>query len=136
MSEINNENWLSARKIDPLLLDLFREKTQKEKSERHGNAVPVAKERSLGVCYSAYMGITAMVLSIFLGTLKGDDQETILSHACLWLLVYIVIGFVAGKIAEFCVQESAKSLLQETLSRVESYQQAEENTLSDHETSE
>jgi len=54
----------------------------------------------------------------------------------LYLLVYIVIGFIAGKIAEFCVQESAKSLLGEMLLRAESHQQAEESTLTDHETGE
>ena len=135
MSEINSEKWSSVRNIDPLLLDLFREKVEKEKSAREKNAVPTIKERSLAAYYSAYMGVTAMVLTILLGTMRGDDQETTLSRACLCLLAYIVIGFIAGKIAEYCVQESAKSLLRETLSRAESYQ-AGESSLADHKTSE
>jgi hypothetical protein len=108
--------WDSSSQIDPLLLRLLQKKYEEASAT---DSARTRKVRRLGLAYAAFFGVGAMILVIFLGLLRGIGVDEILLNGSRTLFLYCVIGFVAGKIAEMCVHESAKSMLREMLARTE-----------------
>jgi len=106
--------------IDPRLLALWIER---EREEWEGKQKPPqqlrkrGRSRSLGAPFAAFLGIVAMCLTILLGLIQGTGRPEILTNACQTFLVYTVIGYVAGLIAENCIAESVETLLREIIRR-------------------
>jgi tetrahydromethanopterin S-methyltransferase subunit G len=111
------KDWESASQIDPLILRLLQKKYETPAVSQREHPV---KRRHLGILYAAFIGVSAMVMVILLGIIRCTDVDIILVNSCQSLLVFCTIGFIAGKIAEMCVDESAKSMLREMLQRTDS----------------
>ena len=128
MSSQNFKDWESVTHIDPLIL-------QHLKKKYNPPAVPqkdqIVKQRKLGVLYAAFLGVIAMIMVVLLGAIRCTDVDTILINSSRALLVYCTIGFVAGKIAEMCVRESAKSMIRNMLQRTDQLQNAAANEVAD-----
>ena len=120
MSSPDFGKWESSSQIDPLILRLLEKKYEKPSPSQE----QPAKTQQLGLLYAAYIGISAMVIVILLGVLRGTDVDEILVTACRSLLIFCGIGFVTGKIAEMCVHESAKSMIEDMLRRTAEQQAA------------
>jgi len=105
--------------IDPRLLALWTQREEEEIERRRRKYVkpPTKNGRKLDRLFAAYIGIAVMCLSIVLGLVQGLDPTIILETACIVFLVYIVIGFFVGTIAERCVDDSVESLLREIVKR-------------------
>ena len=105
--------------IDPRLLALWIEREQEkwEEEQKDKQNRKKKKTRSLGVPFAAFIGITAMCLTILLGIVQGTETNEILIKACQIFLIYTVIGLAVGLITEFCVVESAETLLREVIRR-------------------
>jgi len=103
-----------ASQIDPLILRFLQKKYEKQNKKEE---IPAVQGRQMGAYYAALLGVGAMLLVILLGILRGTDVDLILVTSSRTLLVFSVIGFIAGKIAEMCVRESAKSMIREMLRR-------------------
>ena len=114
MSSPDFNSWESSSQIDPLIFRLLQKKY--ENSPNTTVESPV-KKRQLGAMYAVYIGIGAMIITILLGAIRGNEADAILIACCCNLLVFSVIGFIAGKIAEVCVRESVKSMIGEMLQR-------------------
>ena len=121
MSSPDFGKWESSSQIDPLILRLLEKKYEKPSFPSQEQP---AKTRQLGLLYAAYIGISAMVIVILLGILRGTEVDEILVTACRSLLIFCGIGFITGKIAEMCVHESAKSMVQDMLRRTVEHQAA------------
>ena len=105
--------------IDPHLLALWMQREQEEIERRQRKDVkpPTKNGRRLERLFATYIGITVMCLSVVLGLIKGFDPTVILQTTCIAFLVYTVIGFFVGIIAERCVEDSVESLLREIVKR-------------------
>ena len=105
--------------IDPRLLALWmqREEEEIERRKRKDVKPPRKKGRKLDRLFAAYIGIAVMCLSVVLGLIQGLDPTNILQVTCIVFLVYTVIGFFVGIIAERCVGDSVESLLREIVTR-------------------
>ncbi len=117
VSQQDFRDWESSSQIDPLIFRLLQKKHENQQtvaglSKKH-------KVRRLGIMYATYLGIGALMVVILLGAFRGIDTDEILVRSVRMLIVFFGIGFVTGKIAEMCVQESAKSMLHEMLRRTE-----------------
>ena len=107
-------NRESASQSDPLILRFLQKKYEKQNKKEE---IPAVQGRQMGAYYAALLGVGAMLLVILLGILRGTDVDLILVTSSRTLLVFSVIGFIAGKIAEMCVRESAKSMIRDMLRR-------------------
>ena len=116
MSSQDFKDWESASQIDPLVLRLLQKKYLLPTVPKEE---PPVKQRRLSVLYAAFIGVGAMVMVIILGVIRSTDVDIILVNCCRSLIVFCVIGFIAGKIAEMCVRDSAKSMLREMLQRTD-----------------
>jgi len=105
--------------IDPHLLALWmqREEEEIERRKRKHVIPPTKVGRRLDRLFAAYIGIAVMCLAVVLGLIQGHDPATILQTTCIVFLVYTVIGFFVGLIAERCVNDSVESLLREIVTR-------------------
>ena len=105
--------------IDPRLLALWFQREQDEIDSKKRKYVkpPQKYGRSLKRLFPAYIGIAIMCLSILLGLIQGREPTAILQTACIVFLIYTVIGFFVGIIAERCVNDSTESLLREIVNR-------------------
>ncbi|MCL2005162.1 MAG: hypothetical protein FWG73_03260 [Planctomycetaceae bacterium] len=107
--------------IDPTLLALWIEREQHmiKLKEQRGQPPPPPKTfgRSLSRLFPAYIGIAVMCFSIILGVLQGKEPTLVLQIACIAFLVYTVIGFFVGIVAEYCVTESVETLLRDVVKR-------------------
>ena len=105
--------------IDPRLLALWIEREQEEwaKKQKDTRTSKKEKTRKLSILFAAFLGILAMCLTIVLGLVHNLETGEILANACQTFLVYTVIGFAAGLIAEYCVAESVETLLREIIRR-------------------
>ena len=105
--------------IDPRLLALWIERERKEWEAKPPTPPPGKRGRfrSLGALFAAFLGIVAMCLTILLGLVRGTERPEILTNACQTFLIYTVIGYATGLIAEYCVAESVETLLREIIRR-------------------
>ena len=105
--------------IDPRLLTLWieRERTEWEEKQKDTKTRKKKKTRGLVAPFAAFIGITAMCLTIVLGLVQGTETGEILVKACQIFLAYTLVGFAAGLIAEYCVAESVETLLREIIRR-------------------
>jgi len=124
VSSQDYKDWESAANIDPFIL-------QHLKKKYHPSAVPqqdqMVKQRKLGILYAAFLGVGAMIMVILSGVLRCVDVDIILVNGSRTLLVYCILGFIAGKIAEMCVRESAKSMIRKMLQRADQLPNASAN---------
>jgi hypothetical protein len=106
--------------IDPKLLNLWlereREEFEKEEKQKH-TLERVERGRNLCVLFAAFIGITVMCFAIVLGFIQQKDPTEILVGTCKVFLIYSIIGFVIGWVADTCVRESVEVLLREILRR-------------------
>ena len=119
--------------IDPHLLALWIQREQEEIERRQRKEIkpPAKNGRRLERLFAAYIGIAVMCLSVVLGLIQGFDPTVILQTTCIVFLVYTVIGFFVGMIAERCVEDSVESLLREIVKRSrDAGKQARENVSS------
>lgn len=130
MSSPEFDKWEASSQIDPLIFRLLQKKYEKTSNPPEESPV---KRRQLCVLYAAFIGISAMVIVILLGAIRGTDVDAILVAACRSLLVFCVIGFITGKIAEMCVQESARSMIREMLQRTAQQRNAASENSSENE---
>ena len=116
--------------IDPRLLSLWIERERDRWEQKHQKSLPRKRDRyrSLGAPFAAFIGIVAMCLTILLGLVQGMERPDILINACQAFLVYNIVGFVAGLIAEYCVAESVETLLREIIRRSYETEQAHSST--------
>ena len=128
MSSQDFKDWESALHIDPLILRHLQKKSHPPVASHEDRVV---KQRNLGILYAAFMGVGAMIMVILLGVIRCTDIDTILINSTRTLLAYCVIGFIAGKIAEMCLNESAKSMLRKMLQRTDQLQNAAANDVPD-----
>ena len=128
MSSQDFKDWESALPIDPLILQHLQKKN-KHPAASHDD--PIGKQRKLGVLYAACLGISAMIIVIVLGIIRCSDVDTVLVNSSRTILVYCVIGFFAGKIAEMCINESAKSMIRKMLQRIDLKQNTMANDVPD-----
>ena len=105
--------------IDPRLLALWTQREQEEIERRQRKHIkpPTKNGRGLERLFAAYIGIAVMCLSVVLGLIQGFEPTAILQTTCIVFLVYTVIGFFVGIIAERCVDDSVESLLREIVKR-------------------
>ena len=105
--------------IDPHLLALWTQREQEEIERRQRKYIepPTKNGRKLERLFAAYIGIAVMCLSVVLGLIQGFEPTAILQTTCIVFLVYTVIGFFVGIIAERCVDDSVESLLREIVKR-------------------
>lgn len=116
MSSQDFTDWESASQIDPLILRLLQKQSDKPAARQVSHPV---KQRRLCVLYAAVIGVSAMILVILLGVIRSTDVNLLLTNGCRSLLVFSVIGFIAGLIAEMCVRDAAKSMIREMLQRTD-----------------
>ena len=124
MSSQDFMDWESASQIDPLILRQLRKKYDKPAAPQDK---PLQKPRRLSVLYATFIGVSAMILVILMGVIRCTDVDIILVTSCRTLLVFSVIGFITGMIAEMCVRESAKSMVREMLQRTDTRENATSN---------
>ena len=105
--------------IDPHLLALWmqREQDEIERKKRKYIKPPMQCGRSLNRLFPAYIGITAMCLSVVLGLIQCQEPTAILQTTCIVFLVYTIIGTFVGIIAERCVDDSVETLLRDIVNR-------------------
>jgi hypothetical protein len=105
--------------IDPHLLALWmqREQEEIERKQRKYVKPPAQSGRNLNRLFPAYIGITVMCLSIILGLVQRLETTAILQMACIAFLIYTIIGFFVGIIAERCVNNSVETLLRDIVKR-------------------
>ncbi len=119
--------------IDPRLLALWIEREREEwgKKQQLSQTRKKRKTRSLGAPFAAFLGIVAMCLTILLGIVQGMESSDILSNACQTFLVYTIIGFFAGLVAEHCVTDSVETLLREIIRRGHEAEQTQTERVSE-----
>jgi hypothetical protein len=108
--------------IDPVLLSLWleREREEIEKQEnKKKKYTPPYYGRKLNVISAAVIGIGAMCLSVILGLIRCQEPNAILTSTCFVFLFYTAGGFVFGTILEYCVNDSAETLLREIVKRTD-----------------
>jgi len=117
------------RNIDPRLLALWieREREEWEEKQKDVQVHKKRKTRKLSILFAAFLGILAMCLTIVLGLVHDVGTGEILSNACQTFLIYTIIGFAAGLIAESCVAESVETLLREIIRRSHETEQISES---------
>jgi len=105
--------------IDPQLLALWlqREQDEIERKKRQHIKPPKKWGRSLDRLFAAYVGIAVMCLSVVLGLIQRLEPTAILQTTCVVFLVYTIIGFFVGTIAERCVSDSVETLLRDIVKR-------------------
>jgi hypothetical protein len=104
--------------IDPQLLALWRERERKSAENQQPSPKPNPQfGRKLNRLFAAYIGITVMCLVIVLGLVQHQESANILQNACIAFLIYAVIGFFVGCIAEYCINDSVETLLREIVRR-------------------
>jgi hypothetical protein len=105
--------------IDPKLLALWLEREREAIENSQGKQKkPKSKYgRKLNRLFAAYIGIVVLCLAIVLGFVQQKETMEILNFACQAFLVYTVIGFFVGCIAEYCVNDSVETLLREIIRR-------------------
>jgi hypothetical protein len=109
----------SALSIDPWIHGMLSKKPGTSFAPKQESHV---KRRGLGVLYAAFLGVSAMLIVILLGLIRCTDVDIVLINGSRTLLVYGIIGFIAGKIAEFCIREASKSMIREMLQRTDARQ--------------
>jgi hypothetical protein len=122
------KDWESSLKIDPLILQHLQKKYAQPAVPQEDHAV---KQRKLGILYAAFIGVSAMIMVILVGVIRCTDVDIILANSARTLLVYSVTGFITGKIAEMCVQDSAKSMIRNMLQRADCLQNAAQSDVVD-----
>lgn len=65
--------------------------------------------------YAGILGSAAFAIAILRGSILGSDAGTTLSQASLALLLFAVLGAVAGRIAFSLVEEGVTSKLRDEL---------------------
>ena len=107
--------------IDPRLLALWieREQARFERNRQKQIQPPSPKEggRSLLRLFPAYIGIAVMCFSVILGLIQRQETLALLQTACIAFLIYTIIGFFVGMIAERCVSDSVETLLRDVVKR-------------------
>jgi hypothetical protein len=107
--------------IDPKLLALWLEREREAIENQEKAKKPKLKSkyryRKLNRLFAAYVGIIVFCLTIILGFIQQKETIEILNNACLSFLVYTVIGFFVGSVAEYCVNDSVETLLREIIRR-------------------
>ncbi|MDR1270060.1 MAG: hypothetical protein LBK82_11105 [Planctomycetaceae bacterium] len=106
--------------IDPKLLALWLERERETiKNQEKSKKKPKSKfqHRKLSRLFAAYIGIIVFCFAIVLGFVQQKETFEILNNACLSFLVYVVIGFFVGLVAEYCVNDSVETLLREIIRR-------------------
>jgi len=105
--------------IDPRLLELWIQREQDEIERKRRKYVPPSKKwgRSLDRLFAAYIGIAVMCLSVIVGLIQCQEPTAILQTTCIVFLVYAIIGFFVGFIAERCVKDSVETLLRDIVKR-------------------
>ena len=107
------------KNIDPRLLELwlYREREELGSQDESVRKPIKAQGRRLTWLFAAYIGIVVMCLVIVLGLIQGKETNDILLFACQAFLLYTIIGFGVGWIAEYCVTDSVETLLREIVRR-------------------
>ncbi|MDR0336613.1 MAG: hypothetical protein LBI18_05935 [Planctomycetaceae bacterium] len=106
--------------IDPKLLALWLERERETiKNQEKSELKPKSKyqRKKLSRLFAAYIGIIVFCLAIILGFVQRKETFEILNNACLCFLIYTVIGFFVGLVAEYCVNDSVETLLREIIRR-------------------
>gem|GEM_PF-3559084 len=116
MREMNFDDWASTSKIDPVLLELLLEKSNKKENVEE----KPQKQQSFAGLTAVYIGVSVMVLIVVLGILHVQETNEILWNACFGLLIFCGVGFVFGKIMEMLLQESSKNMIREMIQKTES----------------
>lgn len=107
------------RNIDPYLLALWVQREQDEINRKQRKHIPPPQKwgRNLNLLFAAYIGIAVMCLSVILGLIQQREPTVILQTTCIVFLIYTVIGFFVGIIAEHCVADSVETLLRDIVNR-------------------
>ena len=115
--------------IDSRLLALWIEREQEAIEREQQKTTPPSQPkkygRSLLRLFPAYIGIAVMCLSIILGLIQRQEPATILQMACVAFLIYTIVGFFIGMIAENCVNDSVETLLRDVVKRNQTMEEGE-----------
>lgn len=103
------------RNIAPELVNLWLERERENFKRQEEPELPPNEPTGLSLdrVLAAFIGVIGMIVTIVLGLVRADDMALILRSACFSLVLYSVIGFIAGLIAEHCLRESAEALARE-----------------------
>ena len=78
--------------------------------------------------YAGFLGLVAFVTALVHGWIQGAGIETNLFHAWISLLVFTVLGFVAGSIAGRVVDEAVRTRVTAELAAQEALRSAKAGT--------
>jgi hypothetical protein len=114
--------------IDPKLLALWleREREAVKNQEKPKRSLPRYRHRKLSRLFAAYIGIIIFCVAVILGFVQRRETVEILNNACIFFLIYTVVGFFIGWVIEYCVNDSVETLLREIVRRSD---EAAANTL-------
>ena len=119
MEPVNFQDWASARKIDPLLLELLQQKADLKMAANKKIDQTQTKPYDFPLITASYISVAVMVLIILLGLFRGKEINLILTNAFLGLIIFFGVGFCFGKILDLILKESSKTLIKEMLVRTE-----------------
>ncbi len=75
--------------------------------------------------YAAILSVLAFLTAIARGVLHNGNPDTILTVAWLSLLVFAAVGYFAGRLAEWIVDESVRTRMAAEMAARESEQEAQ-----------
>lgn len=78
--------------------------------------------------YAAYLGLVAFVAAIVDGWLHGSSISSMLWHAWFSLLAFVIVGFLAGLIAGWMVDEAIRGRVAAEMAAREQAQAAKPGT--------
>jgi hypothetical protein len=78
------------------------------KRVERGGRIPRREVQALGRVYAGILGPLALTAVLLRGLLHGDGAEAVLLAAALALPVFAAIGYAAGGLAEWIVEQSVR----------------------------
>ena len=66
----------------------------------------------MGPTYAGFLGSLAMLTRLAHGVIHASPAEAVLLEACLALVVFAVVGYVVGHIAEHALGESVRTMVE------------------------
>ncbi|MDR3111429.1 MAG: hypothetical protein LBU65_17295 [Planctomycetaceae bacterium] len=116
--------------IDPLLFDTWysNEVRALEAEEDEENPLPeTPTARGLGRIFAVHVGVVAMITTICIGLLNGTPNSDILNNVCWSLIVFTILGYLAGIVADYAVKESVETIIREVVQRSDDAGRTEAN---------
>lgn len=73
----------------------------------------------MGRHYAGILGPLAAVLLVARGLATGGGSQAIVLAACGGMMIFAVIGFLTGQLADYLVSQSVRSQLDQAMTKLE-----------------